>query len=212
MTIKLINQSITDFIESVSTGSAVPGGGSVAAAAGAFGAGLISMSCNLTVGNDNYKSQWDEFTNILVDVESYRRELLELVDKDYQVYNGIVNIRKAKDTLIQKIGEYEYKDRLQTAYKHAAEIPLKTAGLSLKSLRYSKIVAEKGNVNTISDTGVGAQLCYAGVVGGLFNVKINLKSITDETYKLNMENIVSEIEDVSLSLVKITMLTVEKKL
>jgi formiminotetrahydrofolate cyclodeaminase len=209
---KLIDKPFKQLIDSISSKSAAPGGGSVAAAAGAFGAGLIEMSCKLTIGNETYLEQWEEFTEILEKVESYRKELTELIDKDSQIYTGIVNIRKSKNDLIDKIGEYDYNIRLQTAYKHAAEIPLQTAGISLKTLRISTLVADKGNVNSVTDTGVGAQMAYAGVVGGLLNIKTNLNSIRDETYKLNMEKIINEIEEVSLTLLNIAMDSVNSKL
>jgi formiminotetrahydrofolate cyclodeaminase len=212
MTVNIIEQPFFELIDSVSSKSAAPGGGSVAAAAGALGAGLITMSCKFTIDNEKYREHWDEFKVILHDVEKYRNELIELIDKDAKVYTGIVNIQSSKNTIIEKIGEEEYNQRLLTAYRHASEIPLQTAGLSLKILRSSKVVAEKGNINTITDTGVGAQMAYAGAIGGIFNVKINLKSIKDETYKLNMESIIVEIEDVSLNLLKIVMDIVNSRL
>ena len=212
MTGKLIDQSFKELVDAISYRSAAPGGGSVAAAAGAMGAGLISMACKFTLINEKYKEHWDEFEGILNDIEQYRSELFDLIDRDSQIYTGIITIRGSKSTLIEKLGEDEYNTRLHTAYRRATEIPLKTAGLSLKVLRSAKVVAEKGNMNTITDTGVGAQLAYAGAIGGVFNVKINLKEINDETYTLNMDKIITEIEDVSISLLKMIMEVVNSNL
>jgi glutamate formiminotransferase/formiminotetrahydrofolate cyclodeaminase len=43
-------------------------------------------------------------------------------------------------------------------------------------------VAKIGNPNSLSDGAVGVQIAYAGVRGGLWNVLINLKDITDAGY------------------------------
>ena len=47
----------------------------------------------------------------------------------------------------------------------------------------SLVVAEKGNTNSASDTGVAALMGRAGVEGAVLNVLINLGSVTDEAFK-----------------------------
>ena len=54
-------------------------------------------------------------------------------------------------------------------------------------LKLQNIFAEHGNINAITDVGVGTLLAYAGLEGALFNVTINLKSIKDQDYKNEME-------------------------
>ena len=88
MSEQLIEKPFNELVDSVSSRSAAPGGGSIAAAAGALGAGLVAMACKFTIGNEKYQDQWDEFTKILAEVEKYRLELIELVDKDSEAYNG----------------------------------------------------------------------------------------------------------------------------
>ena len=50
-------------------------------------------------------------------------------------------------------------------------------------LELQDVFAEYGNVNAITDVGVGTLLAYSGLEGALFNVIINLKGIKDESYK-----------------------------
>jgi formiminotetrahydrofolate cyclodeaminase len=55
-----------------------------------------------------------------------------------------------------------------------------------------KIAAELGNKNALSDAGVAALMLQASIESAILNVKINLSSIKDETYK---EEITSKCEE-----------------
>ncbi|MCK5455931.1 MAG: cyclodeaminase/cyclohydrolase family protein [Melioribacteraceae bacterium] len=65
-------------------------------------------------------------------------------------------------------------------------IPFKTAQQSYKAIEIAEVVAEVGNPNSITDVGVGAQIAYSGVLGGIYNVLINLKDIKDEEFNAKM--------------------------
>jgi formiminotetrahydrofolate cyclodeaminase len=212
MSEQLIEKPFKELVDSVSSKSAAPGGGSIAAAAGALGAGLVVMSCRFTIGNEKYQAQWDEFQKIIDEVEKYRIQLLELVDKDSEAYNGIVEVYKAKKKIIAEQGEQDFQYKLQLAYKHAAEVPLNTAESSLEVLKRSKTVAENGNVNTITDTGVGAQMAFTGVIGAILNVEINLKSIEDENYKQMVFEQTKMLKDSAIKLLEEIMNVVNSQM
>lgn len=63
------------------------------------------------------------------------------------------------------------------------EVPLRCAEECFKVLELQKVFADYGNVNAITDVGVGALLAATGLEGALLNVKINLLSIKDEEFK-----------------------------
>ncbi|MCJ7497488.1 MAG: cyclodeaminase/cyclohydrolase family protein, partial [candidate division Zixibacteria bacterium] len=85
---------------------------------------------------------------------------------------------------------------IQEAYKEAALVPFKTMEKSLEVLKLSRVVVEKGNVNTISDAGASALMAKSALEGALMNVKINLKSIEDQEFVSGLreksESILSE--------------------
>jgi len=54
------------------------------------------------------------------------------------------------------------------------------------------VVAEKGNINSITDAAVSALMAKAGVESAILNVKINLGSIKDEAF---VKKISSEIDN-----------------
>ena len=60
----LANLKITEYLEKAAAGTAVPGGGSVAALNACLAAGLIEMVANLTIGKKNYAAVEEEMKDI----------------------------------------------------------------------------------------------------------------------------------------------------
>jgi formiminotetrahydrofolate cyclodeaminase len=78
---------------------------------------------------------------------------------------------------------------LQTAFKYAAEVPLETARKCTQILDVARVIAEKGNKNSVSDAAVSALMAQTGLQAAMLNVRINLTSIKDPEYvhKVNAE-------------------------
>ncbi|MBI9099887.1 MAG: cyclodeaminase/cyclohydrolase family protein, partial [Spirochaetaceae bacterium] len=57
----------------------------------------------------------------------------------------------------------------------------------------AKNSAEMGNVNSLTDAAVGAQIAYTGVRGGIINVLINLKNIKDRDFIREMKSKCEEL-------------------
>ena len=66
--------------------------------------------------------------------------------------------------------------------KRATEVPKRSAELCLSALRLCRSMAERGMSATITDAGVGALMARAGVHGAVYNVQINLGSISDAAW------------------------------
>ena len=176
----LISRNITDFLDELASSSPAPGGGSVAALAGALAAALSSMVCNLTIGKEKYKAVEKEIEDVLVQSEKLRTQLTKLVDADTEAFNLVMQaLKMPKDTEEQKIVRQQ---SLQQAFKAAASTPLKTAQTCEKVLDVALLVAQKGNTNSITDAAVSALLAKTGVDSAVYNVRINLGSIKDTQY------------------------------
>jgi len=171
---------LSDFMDEVAAGTPVPGGGSVAASSGASGASLISMVCRLTIGKKKYQEFEEELKKVLEKSEKLRRELKELIIKDGESFQKVLDSRK----LSQNTPEEQNKrlSAIQEAYKEAALVPFITMEKSLEVLRLSRIVVEKGNINTISDAGASALMAKSAMEGALLNVRINIGSIEDKEF------------------------------
>ncbi len=82
---------------------------------------------------------------------------------------------------------------MQEALIKAAKVPLRVAYKCLDILSLSKEVAEKGNINVVSDAGVAALMAEAALESAILNVKINLKMIKDEKTKEELSSSIQEL-------------------
>jgi len=181
---KLASMPVKDFIEEVSVDSPAPGGGSVAAMSGSLAAALTSMVCNLTVGKKGYEDVYDMLDATAVSSQQLLKDLLIAIDKDTEAFNEVLNaMRLPKKTEEEKA---KRKEAIQTGYQVASRVPLRTAERCLETIDLAARAVARGNVNSVSDAGVAALMGYAGLIGAILNVKINLPSITDEAFNAEM--------------------------
>ena len=177
-------KSTDDFINDVASASPAPGGGSVASLAGSLGAALTSMVSRLTISKKKYKDVHDEIGAILARSEILRQDLTELIIRDKEAFEKVMAAFK-----LPKDSEKEVKARavqIEEANKGAALVPLKVAEKSLEILSLTKVVAEKGNVNSISDAGVAALMAKAGMDGAILNVRINIAGMEDRDFVMKL--------------------------
>jgi formiminotetrahydrofolate cyclodeaminase len=174
------DQSIQVFLNELASKASTPGGGSAAAIMGAMGAALVSMVCNLTIGKKNYAEVEEELKSVLARAEAVRESLTDMIQADVEVFNQVMSAYGLpKDTEEQKAAR---SHAIQVALKAATEVPLDCARACLEIIKLSQIVAEKGNLNVISDAGVGALAAYAALRSAALNVYINAKGIKDEAF------------------------------
>ena len=206
----LASKSVKGFLSELASSSPAPGGGSVAALAGSLGAALTSMVCNLTFGKEKYNDVQDEIKEIYTKSEKLRKRLTKLIDEDTNAFNDVIKAFKMpKETEKQK---KERSKAIQDGYKKAAKIPLETAKTCAEILDLAKIVAEKGNQNSVTDAAVSALMANAGVKSAILNVKINLGSIKDEAFVSKISDDIKKLEEKSEQETNNILKIVEKKL
>ena len=84
-------KSCKKFIEAAASKEPVPGGGSVAALAGALGTSLGHMVGALTVGKKKYADVEDEMMELMKEGRQLQRELLDLVQADIEYVRAPVS-------------------------------------------------------------------------------------------------------------------------
>ena len=172
----LMSLPVERFLDDVSSDTPVPGGGSAAALTGSLGAALAAMVGNLTVG----RTGDDELSEVSERAQAAKQALAEIVDEDARAFNRVMEAIRMPRTTDNERREREQK--LQHAYRRAAEVPLLAARLSLDVLELARLAAQKGRADAASDAGTAALLAHAAVEGASLNVVINLQSLTDETF------------------------------
>ena len=176
---KLIDMTLTDFIEEVDSTSPAPGGGSVAALASDIGVGLSRMMAHLSFGKKKYESLdgdlQEEFKVKFDKLGEIRKELNKLIDEDTNSFNEFMKAIKMPKETFKQITERQ--KALADATLYSIKVPYKTAQVSLEAMKQLDFLVTNGNQNAITDIGVGILMLCTGLEGAILNVKVNLKGL-----------------------------------
>ena len=171
--------SLSGFVSSVASSTPTPGGGSVAAHAGALAAALAQMVAGLTVGKKKYAAVDAEMKQIGLEAADLGNTLAALVEADARAYSAVSDAYKLPkdpdDVAVRR------SEAIRNALVGAAEVPLETARACARVAELSAVVAVKGNANAVSDAGVAALLAEAACRGAAYNVRINVAAMEDKT-------------------------------
>jgi glutamate formiminotransferase/formiminotetrahydrofolate cyclodeaminase len=170
-------QSLSGFVADVAAATPAPGGGSVAAHAGALAAALAQMVAGLTIGRKKYAAVEAEMKEAALKAAALVTTLSGLIERDAQSYGAVMNAYKLPNE-----SEEAAKARtraIDQALFGAAQVPLETARACAEAAELAVLVAEKGNTNAVSDAGVGVLLAEAACKGAVYNVRINVTSMSD---------------------------------
>lgn len=171
-------ESVSGFVASVASNAPVPGGGSVSAHVGVLGAALAQMVSGLTVGRKKYASVESEMKELALEAVALGNTLSALVADDAAAYATVSEAYKLpKDTPDQQAAR---DAAIQRGLLRASEVPLRTAEACARVAELAAICADKGNTNAASDAGVSALLAEAACRGAVYNVRINVGSITNK--------------------------------
>lgn len=178
----LAKMKLSEFADELASISPAPGGGSVAALAGAMAAGLGAMVPNLTVGKSGFrkKSISDEMNRIAEEAQLHKAAFLRAIDDDTAAFNELFacfSMPKGTD------GEIATRDAaLLENTKKCIDVPLDVLARTVPVLAICLAAAERGNQNSLSDAGVGGSMALACAEGAYYNVLINLQGLEDKAY------------------------------
>jgi formiminotetrahydrofolate cyclodeaminase len=171
---------IEQFLAALASQSATPGGGSAAAIIGAMGAALVSMVCNLTIGKKKYVEVEGEMKDVLAKAETLRKQLIGMIEDDVKAFDAVMGAYgMPKETDADKS---KRDAAIQAALKQATDVPLACARAARQVIDIAATASDKGNLNVISDAGVGVLAGYAALRSAALNVFTNARMITDKTF------------------------------
>ncbi len=171
--------SVTSFVSSVAAAAPTPGGGSVAAHAGALAAALAQMVAALTVGKKKYVEVEDEMRSVGLQAAALVNELTALVERDARSYDGVAAAYRLPKETPEAVATRQAA--ITDALIAATEVPLSTARACTHTAELAAAVAERGNTNATSDAGVAALLAHAACRGAAYNVRINVAALDDRS-------------------------------
>lgn len=173
-------EPVESFYDQVASSSPAPGGGSVSASLGSLSACLAAMVCRLTVGKKKYEAVKAELTDVRDKADVLRKELEQFVETDKEAFNSVMDAFKLPKSTDEQIAARD--KAIQDATIAATTVPLTVMKKAVQALEFALVVAEKGNENSISDAGVAGLAGQAAVEGASYNVRINLKNLTDQGF------------------------------
>jgi len=180
------------YLDDAASKKPAPGGGSVSACAGALGAALVGMVCNLTRGREKFADVETEIVTLVEAAEAARARLEQLLQEDTTAYSGVIAAYKMpKETAEEQAARTA---AIQAGLIVAADVPLEICRVAVEVCRLAKVAAGIGNPQAVTDAGIGAILGEAAVVGAALNVKINLGSIKDEAYVAKAAAEIDEVQ------------------
>lgn len=189
---ELKEMSVAEMAAMTASNSPAPGGGSIAAMTGAFGAALSAMVASLTIGKKAYADVKDEMQEVIDKAEELRLELLDAIQKDSESFDAfIAALGMPKDTDEEKAARTA---AMQKSLKEAAEVPYQTAVTAARVMPLAEIVVQKGNAKAVTDGLVSAMMARTAVRSALLNVRINLESINDPEYVADMQKKCQDLE------------------
>jgi glutamate formiminotransferase/formiminotetrahydrofolate cyclodeaminase len=207
---KLISLSVKAFANETAADSPAPGGGSIAAAVGAFGVALGTMVANLSASKRGWEERTAEFTPWAEKGQMLKDKLLALVDEDTRSFNAIMAaFGLPKDTDEQKA---ERKKVIQTASQYATEVPFRTLQTVVEAIPLIREMVNNGNPNSLSDAGVGASCLLTAMQGAWMNVLINAQGLDDKAWAADITAKAEKLIEEGRSACNTLIQEVEKRL
>jgi len=168
------------FLDTVARATPAPGGGSVAALAGALGASLGQMVAGLSRKKKSLAAYAAELGETAGEFRVASRELTEAIDRDATSYELVLAAHKLPRETME---EQRRRDlAIQQAFQAAVEAPLEVARKAAEVFERLGQLESMSAPSMLSDVRVGRMMAATAVRGALENVATNLESIADPAF------------------------------
>ena len=198
-----LEKPMQSYLDELSSSSPTPGGGNVAAMCGVLTTSLGIMVCNLTVGKKKYLDFEPEAIRIKEQLSTLKSDFIDLANKDNEAFDRVMEAFK-----LPKENESQItfrNEKIQSATWEAAMVPAEVIRKCNEVLPLIKTIAERGNQNSLSDTGMATSLVSSSAEGAFLNVLINCSSpsnqITEREFLKSSEIIYNEVKEKSESII-----------
>lgn len=171
------NTKIDDFLDSLSSSSPTPGGGSAAALSAALAVSLALMVCSLTAGKKRYAAVEKDIKLIADKANYHKNEFIRFSDEDQKAFLPL-----AEAFAMPKSDEPQINERsnaVQRALSGAAQAPLSVLRRCAEAAPLFKELLEKGSRLMVSDVGTGALLLLSAAESAALNVAVNTRMMDD---------------------------------
>lgn len=173
--------TVDEFLRRAASDEPTPGGGGVAALAGALGASMVSMVANLTAGRERFRGVEAQVAALRDEAGVLMTDFKNLAHADMRAFARLMDaFRLPRATAAQRA---ERAGTIREAAREATDVPLVVAEKALRTLELARAIAAVGNPNAVSDAGIAACMAEAAATAALLNVDINLPLVDQDEYR-----------------------------
>lgn len=187
------DQTLVEFLQSLSSRAATPGGGSASALVGAVAAALCGMVARL---NDKSDGTPGPLHDTLADADKFLARQTELIDEDIAAFNGLAVSWKLPDDNAENAAAKE------AAVVTATQSPLEIMEQAVAVMKLAVQGLEHSKKNCLSDAGVAGLMAHAALEGARLNVAINLPGIRDAVTRFSLRSRSGALRDEAAALRK----------
>ena len=174
------------FVDALANTDPTPGGGSAAGVNGAMGCALGQMAIGITLrGKKLEEAKKPALRSLLESLGGHKAALQDCVAEDSASFDGFMEAMKIpKDNPERKV-------KMQSALKHAAEVPLKTARLASEAMAGLTVCRGSISSHVMSDYRSARYQLETAIRCAAENVFINAEGLEDKAFA---EKITAEIK------------------
>jgi len=207
---RLVDLTVTGFANLAASDSPAPGGGSVAALAGALAAALGTMVANLSAHKRGWDDRWEEFADWAVRGNDIGARLLHLVDADTDAFDSLMEAFRLPNGSDEEAATRT--DAIQAATRRAIETPIAVMEASVEAMEVLAVMTREGLESSVSDAGVGALMARAAVSGAHLNVEINVPGLTNQEQRVRYLARAAELTDTAEAREALILATVRERI
>jgi formiminotetrahydrofolate cyclodeaminase len=179
--------TIEQFLDATAAKQPAPGGGSVTALTGALAAAIGEMVLNYSIGKKGLEAYQDELRPAVEELHRARLLMLELMVEDQAAYAALTALRKLPHDAPQRLAEYP------VALLASIRAPQAIGATAVAILGVCDRITNFVNYYLLSDLAVSADLAMATVRCAVYNVRVNLTSLTEESDRRAVEQSIGQL-------------------
>src|SRR4051812_17513956 len=191
--------TIEEFLGAAAAKQPTPGGGSVAALAGALAASMGEMVLNYSVGKKSLAEHEPALRAALAELTRARHLLLQLMIEDQVAYEALTAARKLPELNPARQSEFN------VALLASIRVPQAMAAASVAMLELADRLIDKVNHYLLSDLAVCCELSMATIRCAAYNVRANLPHLTDSKARNEIDQTDRRFSERGVTLIRRTI-------
>ena len=186
------DQTISGFLEQLSSRVPATGGGATAALHAAQSAALLTMVARYS---DGAKYDAELMSHIIAETDGLRNDALTLAESDEEAFAAVAEAyRLPKETAEQKEAR---SAAIAEALAGAARPQADVIRLALLVVSFAEELLRAGNRNMITDVAAAAEAARAGAVTAQLLIEVNLRAMKDPEVRAEIAAMASVADEVT---------------